>query len=171
MELCEVFDGQIMRKQFPQEKTNEMVQFSTKKPRDRLTSIMNGLGVSVWTRTSSSRNWFAHYQVLSYGQSEYIRVSRVEILWSSVSHSLCIQSFGLDIDTRAPLSVSARVLDPPKLMYGGQQPTVVSVVKCQPSPTTDHSIADASRRCLEHVWIEFVDSLSPTVVWHLSSCT
>lgn len=49
MEFCDVLEGQIMRKQFPQEKTTEMVRFSTKKPADRLNSIRQGLGVSIYS--------------------------------------------------------------------------------------------------------------------------
>ncbi|KAK7689674.1 hypothetical protein QCA50_007469 [Cerrena zonata] len=61
LEFCDVVEGQIMRKQFPQEKTDAMVKFSTKKPADRLNSIMKGLGV------------------LSYGQSEYIRAFGLDV--------------------------------------------------------------------------------------------
>jgi hypothetical protein len=34
-----------MRKQVPPEKTKDVLDFATKKPRDRLESIVNGLGV------------------------------------------------------------------------------------------------------------------------------
>ncbi|KAJ3552095.1 hypothetical protein NM688_g4338 [Phlebia brevispora] len=55
LEMCEVLPGQIMRKQVPDDKVKDVVQFSTKKPQDRLASIRNALGV------------------LAYGQSEYVR--------------------------------------------------------------------------------------------------
>ncbi|KAF9464484.1 argonaute-like protein [Collybia nuda] len=55
LELCTVPPGQIMRKQVPPEKTKDVLDFATKKPKDRLASIVNGLGV------------------LAYGQSEYVR--------------------------------------------------------------------------------------------------
>jgi eukaryotic translation initiation factor 2C len=55
LELCTVPAGQIMRKQIPADKTNEVVEFSKLTPRDRLASIRHGLGV------------------LSHGQSEYVR--------------------------------------------------------------------------------------------------
>ncbi|THV08479.1 argonaute-like protein [Dendrothele bispora CBS 962.96] len=55
LELCMVPAGQIMRKQVPPEKTKSVLDFATKKPEDRLTSIKNGL------------------EVLAYGQSEYVR--------------------------------------------------------------------------------------------------
>lgn len=55
LELCNVPEGQIMRKQVPPEKTKDVLEFATKKPTDRLRSIKNGLSV------------------LSYGQSEYVR--------------------------------------------------------------------------------------------------
>ncbi|KAJ7180150.1 argonaute-like protein [Mycena crocata] len=57
---CEVGSGALiplglMRKQVPPEKTKDVLDFATKKPADRLRSIVNGLGV------------------LAYGQSEYVR--------------------------------------------------------------------------------------------------
>lgn len=55
LELCTVPPGQLMRKQVPPEKTKDVLDFATKKPGDRLRSIVNGLGV------------------LAYGQSEYVR--------------------------------------------------------------------------------------------------
>ncbi|GJE88331.1 protein argonaute [Phanerochaete sordida] len=55
LELCEVPAGQIMRKQVPPDKTKAVVEFSTKRPRERFASIEAGLGV------------------LAYGQSEYVR--------------------------------------------------------------------------------------------------
>jgi eukaryotic translation initiation factor 2C len=55
LELCTVPPGQIMRKQVPPEKTKDVLDFATKKPKDRLDSIRNGLAV------------------LAYGQSEYVR--------------------------------------------------------------------------------------------------
>ncbi|RDB22690.1 Protein argonaute-2 [Hypsizygus marmoreus] len=55
LELCTVPPGQIMRKQVPPEKTKDVLDFATKKPRDRLQSIKDGLAV------------------LAYGQSEYVR--------------------------------------------------------------------------------------------------
>ena len=58
MECCTIPEGQIMRKQVPSDKTKDVLDFATKRPQDRLASIRNGLGV------------------LSYGQSEYVRVRR-----------------------------------------------------------------------------------------------
>ncbi|KAF8076456.1 argonaute-like protein [Lyophyllum atratum] len=55
LELCIVPPGQIMRKQVPPEKTKDVLDFATKRPRDRLSSIVDGLAV------------------LAYGQSEYVR--------------------------------------------------------------------------------------------------
>jgi len=55
LELCTIPPGQLMRKQIPPEKTKDVLEFATKRPRDRLDSIKNGLGV------------------LAYGQSEYVR--------------------------------------------------------------------------------------------------
>lgn len=45
LELCDVPPGQIMRKQIPPEKTKSVVEFSTKKPVERLASIRAGLEV------------------------------------------------------------------------------------------------------------------------------
>ncbi|KAJ3552097.1 hypothetical protein NM688_g4337 [Phlebia brevispora] len=55
LEMCKVIQGQIMRKQVPDEKVKDVVEFSTRMPQERLESIRNGLGV------------------LAYGQSEYVR--------------------------------------------------------------------------------------------------
>ncbi|KJA29601.1 hypothetical protein HYPSUDRAFT_31529 [Hypholoma sublateritium FD-334 SS-4] len=55
LELCDVPAGQIMRKQIPADKTNDMLEFSKLAPDQRLNSIRQGLNV------------------LQYGQSEYIR--------------------------------------------------------------------------------------------------
>lgn len=61
LEVCTVVAGQIMRRQVPPEKTKDVLDFATKRPDQRLASIRNGLGV------------------LAYGQSEYVRVSRIYI--------------------------------------------------------------------------------------------
>ncbi|PBL02679.1 argonaute-like protein [Armillaria gallica] len=55
LELCFITKGQIMRKQVPPSLTPKVLSFATKKPRDRLASIRNGL------------------EVLAYGQSDYVR--------------------------------------------------------------------------------------------------
>ncbi|KAL7282382.1 hypothetical protein ACG7TL_003853 [Trametes sanguinea] len=91
MECCEIFEGQIMRKQIPPERMKDVLDFATKRPEDRLKSINDGLGV------------------LAYGQSEYVR------------------DFGMTVQPNAaPVSLQARVLDPPTLQYGqgSGQPTI-----------------------------------------------
>jgi eukaryotic translation initiation factor 2C len=55
LELCKVPSGQIMRKQIPADKTNDVLEFSKLDPPNRLASIRAGL------------------EVLQYGQSEYVR--------------------------------------------------------------------------------------------------
>lgn len=45
LEMCLVPNGQIVKKQIPIEKTKAVVDFATKKPSERLQSIMNGLKV------------------------------------------------------------------------------------------------------------------------------
>lgn len=47
MELCQVVEGQLMRKQFPEDKTSEMVDFARKKPAERLAAIREGLQASL----------------------------------------------------------------------------------------------------------------------------
>ncbi|KAM5537544.1 hypothetical protein V8D89_008789 [Ganoderma adspersum] len=55
MECCTVPEGQLMRKQLSAENTKDLVNYATKKPRERLQTIRAAIGV------------------LNYGQSEYIR--------------------------------------------------------------------------------------------------
>ncbi|KAF8803024.1 argonaute-like protein [Phlegmacium glaucopus] len=55
LELCTVPRGQFMRKEIPPDKVRNILQFSTKKPQERLESIQGGL------------------QYLRYGQSDYVR--------------------------------------------------------------------------------------------------
>jgi eukaryotic translation initiation factor 2C len=42
LELCNIPHGQIVKKQVPQNKTKDFVEFSTMKPRERFQSILNG---------------------------------------------------------------------------------------------------------------------------------
>ncbi|KAJ3794428.1 argonaute-like protein [Lentinula aff. detonsa] len=82
-ERCTILPGQLARKQIPPDVTREMVGFSTKRPAERLASIRNG------------------FQVLAYGQSEYVR------------------NFGLAINENTfPMTINARQLSPPQLLYG-----------------------------------------------------
>lgn len=69
-----------MRKQFLQEKTKDMVEFSTKKPAGCLNSIKQGLGVGKLLGMIEFAIWYMVIQVLSYGQSEYIQVSLFHIV-------------------------------------------------------------------------------------------
>ncbi|EEB86582.1 hypothetical protein MPER_16414, partial [Moniliophthora perniciosa FA553] len=46
LEKCEVVSGQIARKQVPPEVTKSMVEFSQKRPEERLRAIRDGLNVS-----------------------------------------------------------------------------------------------------------------------------
>ncbi|KAF7359006.1 Protein argonaute-2 [Mycena sanguinolenta] len=88
LELCTVLPGQLVRKEIPEDKQTALVEFATMKPKERLDSIRKGL------------------QVLSYGQSEYVR------------------QFGLTVDSTL-LSTQARVLEAPRLKYGpGKAPIV-----------------------------------------------
>ena len=47
IEVCTVLPGQLMRKQFPEDKTNDMVEFARKKPAERLAAIREGLQVGL----------------------------------------------------------------------------------------------------------------------------
>ncbi|KAF7327058.1 Argonaute-like protein [Mycena kentingensis (nom. inval.)] len=82
LERCTVLPGQLFKKDFPDEKRTEMVEFSTQKPPERLASIR------------------ASIQRLAYGQSEYVR------------------KFGLNVANDV-ITAEARIIDPPKLKYGG----------------------------------------------------
>lgn len=99
-----------MRKQVPPEKTKDVLDFATKRPDARLASIKNGLEVSPFPKSPVKHVADAHVlQVLSYGQSEYVR------------------QFEMQVDESSPLKVDARVLKPPTLKYGAtsKQPTIV----------------------------------------------
>lgn len=53
MEICTVVPGQIVRKELPEMYRTKMVEFSTKKPQDRLESIKEGLQASILTLNQS----------------------------------------------------------------------------------------------------------------------
>ncbi|KIK63449.1 hypothetical protein GYMLUDRAFT_163093 [Collybiopsis luxurians FD-317 M1] len=55
LERCTILPGQLARKEVPPDVTRQMVEFSTKRPEERLASIKRSVGV------------------FSYGQSEYVR--------------------------------------------------------------------------------------------------
>ncbi|KAL5508298.1 hypothetical protein ACEPAH_5917 [Sanghuangporus vaninii] len=82
IELCEVLPGQIMRKQVPPQYIKDVLTFATRSPTDRLKSIKSGLNV------------------LSYGQSDYVR------------------QFGMHLQSDSPMQTRARVLPAPTLRYG-----------------------------------------------------
>ncbi|CAK5272548.1 unnamed protein product [Mycena citricolor] len=81
LELCTVIPGQQMRKELPETMRKSLVEFSSPQPMDRLNAIRQG------------------FQVLAYGQSEYVR------------------KFGLTV-APSESTVQARVLKPPVLQYG-----------------------------------------------------
>jgi eukaryotic translation initiation factor 2C len=91
--------GQIMRKQIPADKTTDVVEFSKMNPAQRLHSITAGLDVREITITIYMFFIYPFFQVLQYGQSEYVR------------------AFGMNV-TPTPISVPARVIAPPTLRYG-----------------------------------------------------
>ncbi|KAJ6630422.1 argonaute-like protein [Mycena sp. CBHHK59/15] len=55
LELCTVSPGQLVRKEVPDDKKTQLVEFASMPPKERLASIKKGL------------------EVLAYGQSEYVR--------------------------------------------------------------------------------------------------
>ena len=97
-----------MRKQVPPEKTKDVLAFATKKPHERLQSIRAALGV------------------LSYGQSEYVRVSsnalvqRKPVLddwlsWTAIRHA-CQSERGRAIppgESPGPTDPHVRGAEPP----------------------------------------------------------
>ncbi|KAJ7468930.1 argonaute-like protein [Mycena galericulata] len=90
LELCTVLPGQLVKKELPDDKDlkSRIVEFSTAKPDKRLAGIRKG------------------FEVLAYGQSDYVR------------------RFGLAIEPRPGeteprlFSTQARLLKPPTLKYG-----------------------------------------------------
>ncbi|KAJ7443877.1 argonaute-like protein [Mycena galericulata] len=90
LELCTVLPGQLVKKELPDDKDlkSKIVEFSTAKPDKRLAGIRKG------------------FEVLAYGQSDYVR------------------RFGLTIEPRPGeteprlFSTQARLLKPPTLKYG-----------------------------------------------------
>ncbi|KAF8266851.1 hypothetical protein EI94DRAFT_124794 [Lactarius quietus] len=97
LELCDVPKGQIMRKQVPSDKTNSVLEFATKRPNDRLNSIINGLGVCFSSAFFTDMLTF-YPKVLEYGQSQYVR------------------EFGMTV-SEEPIRIQARVMNAPTLRY------------------------------------------------------
>jgi eukaryotic translation initiation factor 2C len=96
MECCYVQPGQVMKRQVPQEKASQMVEFATMKPAERLASIRRGLNI------------------LNYGQSEYVasfglnvsdspvqmqarRLEPPKMRYAAASRQPTIVSFGLSL--------------------------------------------------------------------------
>ena len=99
-----------MRKQVPLERTNSVLEFSTKHPLDRLAIICNGL--SVRPRCLHLVTLLTIYpKVLNYGESEYVR------------------QFGLTVADE-PLRIQARVINGPTLKYhqSSQQSSIVRIL-------------------------------------------
>lgn len=103
-----------MRKQVPSDKTSSVLEFATKRPRERLESICNGLGVCPECR-SSDVPLIIHPKVLEYGESAYV------------------QEFGMTVE-EAPLRTQARVINAPTLRYhqSSKQPSAVWFFSCLP---------------------------------------
>jgi len=82
MELCQVLPGQLMRKQFPEDKTNDMVDFARKRPAERLSAIKEGLKVS-----SIGITFFVSTLTLLFRYFNMVRVTMFEGLdWMSARH-------------------------------------------------------------------------------------
>jgi eukaryotic translation initiation factor 2C len=117
LELCHVPAGQIMRKQVPSDKTNAVLEFATKRPRERLESICSGLGVCLECG-SSAVPLTIHSKVLEYGES-------------------AVQEFGMTVE-EAPLRTQARVINAPTLRYhqSSKQPSAVCFLLTSPEMTS-----------------------------------
>jgi eukaryotic translation initiation factor 2C len=133
-----------MRKQVPPEKTKGVLEFATKRPQDRLNSIRAGLGVCESLRSQSHTDSVFHcvnrcFNMANLNMSGCVQ-QKLTILWGLTDRVL--QQFGLHVnDTQGPLSVNARILNPPTLQYGtgSAQRNVVSLIPCTTScwlPTT-----------------------------------
>ena len=96
-----------MRKQVPPDKTNSVLDFATKRPNDRLGSIVNGMRVGFSSAFFIDLLTFRP-KVLDHGQSEYVR------------------EFGMTV-AEEPIRLQARVMTPPTLRYhqSSRQPNVV----------------------------------------------
>lgn len=118
MKFCTIPEGKVIRRKLPPEKTKEVTKIAIRKPHERLQSIG------------------AAFDILNYGRSEYMQVSRTQPIpdsgTTSAVHLLIIKSsvqqFGMQVNRTADVvSLQARVLDPPTLMYGlrSRQPAIV----------------------------------------------
>lgn len=112
LELCRVPPGQLMKKAVPPEKTRDVLAFSTQKPSARYVQLLtafNSYLSELVARLQSIKNGI---RVFEYETSEYLR------------------SFGMSVNTSGgPLSVPARILEPPNLKYGrgSRQPNIVRI--------------------------------------------
>lgn len=86
-----------MRKQVPPDKMNSVLDFVTKRPNDRLKSIVNGLSVCFSCAFLADILTF-HPKVLDHGQSQYVR------------------EFGITV-ANEPIKIQARILTAPTLRY------------------------------------------------------
>jgi hypothetical protein len=101
----------------------DILRFSGIPPRDRERSILNGLGVCMFGLGRWPYVLIMCYQVLQYGQSQYVR------------------QFGIDVPNPPRLvQLDARRIDAPKLNYNptSKQPNVV----CTLPPFSDDKTSD-----------------------------
>jgi eukaryotic translation initiation factor 2C len=99
-----------MPKQVPFEKTNDVLDFATKRPNERLDSIRNGLEVTEPPTCIRFARSLKCSQILKWSESEYVK------------------QFGLKVQPDVqPLQLQARVLKAPTLKYGpgSKQQTIV----------------------------------------------
>ncbi len=131
--------GQIIRKQMPPEKINSILEFSTMRPRERFANIREGLSVRLGT-TSFICSLTVRYQVLEYGQSEYVR------------------QFGMTISDNL-INFGARILKPLKLKYNPASRRPVAVrhslhIWCRDGPIV--SLSRNQRNAAGHGTCEFI---------------
>jgi eukaryotic translation initiation factor 2C len=102
LEMCTVLKGQFVRRDVvvPQEQVERVLEFATKKPKERLNAITTGVEVTRYIPLRQAETYI-FYQKLQFETSDYIT------------------QFGMTI-SRQPLQIGARVINPPSLKYSGQ---------------------------------------------------
>ena len=110
VELCKVPPGQLVRKQMSSDHIRSILGFLGLPPRHREGRIREGLGVRMFRLGHWSRVLIMCYQVLQYGQAQYV------------------QQFGIDVPNPPKLvELNARIITMPRLNYNpaSKKPNVV----------------------------------------------
>jgi eukaryotic translation initiation factor 2C len=110
MELCKVPPGQLVRKEMSPDQIRHILGFSGLPPRHREGRILDGLAVVFDCTLPMSGVLIMCYQVLQYGQSQYV------------------QQFGMDVPNPPRLvELDGRIISAPRLNYNpaSKKPFVV----------------------------------------------